>query len=752
MPVEYIRLSNRLGQVEATALRLPRLREVLEASRLDPDTTVIATYATTSGDYAEAVVIDVECDAIPSRNALGLRSPERIAVLMGEDQSVLPSVLALRADFPEGVHLNATRRGEPKWLCLYLAPARDVYRTWTGPGFLRQLRWWLVQTAQGTIHGADQPVELPFFDSSWEIIVPPNLAELRGQPDVRFALKHIGDMAEDGGTMFLQAQHGAPGQPEQFGVGIIDAPAAVQTGRLRLPFSYGDLDEEFKERGGDLAAVLRAMLGPLPNGGVRIAGASNRFVLLVNFPIVREAGAAVEATQSIALVATEGRLALGTKLGMYDVRDGVANNFVLIGDVKPEEGEWRAVPVAHAAVLKGPDSESFRKYSGVPGTGPKNAVLVGVGSLGGELLNLWLRAGWGEWSVIDPDHLKPHNLARHVGFARDLGKPKVLASEEFAAGIFGEKKLKSAFAADATDTTNAAMVQHLDGADLVVDCSTKLDFPRLSSRSERTARHVSMFLTPSGRGSVLMTEDAARTTRLGTLESQYYRAIINNHWGIGHLEKHLGSFWSGASCRDISYELPLSSVVVQAGTLAERLPRAIGIDEASILIWERDAETGAISTHTVVASKGHKWNLEPLVVHADEGLLAKLRQMRLDALPQETGGILVGYQDMSSNEVYIVDALPAPPDSKHSEGHFERGIDGMRERIQDIQSRTANIVSYIGEWHSHPRGHGAGQSMDDRIQAAILAIGMADDGLPFLQLIVGEGEIRVHGAMLRAIA
>jgi hypothetical protein len=583
------------------------------------------------------------------------------------------------------------------------------------------------------------------------VVVPPNLANLRQQPGAQFILQAASSATDEGGTVFLVAQQDMAARAQQFGVGILDAPNGVQGSRLQLPFSLGDLEVEFNERGGNLAESLKAALGQLPAGGVRTANAGNRFMLLVNFPVIRQAGGAVEATQAIALVAGEGRLGIGAKLGIYDIRDGVANNFALVGQAAPD-GNWRAIALEPASVLKGPDSVSFRHYSGIANVGPANAVLVGVGSLGGELLNLWLRAGWGEWSVVDPDHIKPHNLARHVAFARDLGKPKVVACDEFATAVFGTKKLKSAIEGDATDETTDAIRQLLDGADLVVDCSTKLDFPRQSSRSGRAARHVSVFLTPSGNGAVLISEDAARTNRLATLESQYYRAIINDHWGARHLERHLGTFWSGASCRDISYELPFSSVVVQAGTLAERLPRAIAIDEASILVWERDVDTGAVATHSVEATKGRTWNLDPLTVYADEGLLAKLRHMRAEMLPRETGGILVGYHDLSTNDVFIVDALSAPPDSKHSEGHFERGVEGMPERLREIHDRTANIVSYIGEWHSHPPGHGAKQSLDDRVQAAVLAFGMANDGLPFLQLIVGEGEIRVHGAVAKVLA
>jgi len=49
----------------------------------------------------------------------------------------------------------------------------------------------------------------------------------------------------------------------------------------------------------------------------------------------------------------------------------------------------------------------------------------------------------------------------------------------------------------------------------------------------------------------------------------------------------------------------------------------------------------------------------------------------------------------------------------------------------------------VGEWHSHPRGHSANASRDDVIQLVGLALEMVEDGLPALQLIVGEAEINV---------
>ena len=65
------------------------------------------------------------------------------------------------------------------------------------------------------------------------------------------------------------------------------------------------------------------------------------------------------------------------------------------------------------------------------------------------------------------------------------------------------------------------------------------------------------------------------------------------------------------------------------------------------------------------------------------------------------------------------------------------------------EGQTAHIVGYAGEWHSHPQGHSANASRDDIIQLVDLAVAMVEDGLPALQLIVGEGAINVSLAEAR---
>ncbi len=105
--------------------------------------------------------------------------------------------------------------------------------------------------------------------------------------------------------------------------------------------------------------------------------------------------------------------------------------------------------------------------------------------------------------------------------------------------------------------------------------------------------------------------------------------------------------------------------------------------------------------------------------------------------------MLLGYHDFNIKVVVIVAGLPAPPDGKASRDSFERGVVGLTEAVKDAGARTAGMVNYIGEWHSHPPGHSASPSRHDLVQLIHLTLGMSDDGLPAVQLIVGEHDLQL---------
>jgi Prokaryotic E2 family A/ThiF family/Prokaryotic homologs of the JAB domain len=745
MPLSYHELAA-FALADRAALCLRHSPELCHAIDRNPAISLLHVLREIDGSDREVLVVDVECDEIPNRNPVGLRSPERLAIVVGAGGDSPPAVLALRRDFPAVMHLNATPAGEPRSLCLYFEPHRSVMRSWTAPKFLRRMQWWLLKTSQGALHAADQPLELPFFDTGWELVIPADFDQLRQQAGLRFFASFI-EPAHLRGTSTLMLQAAAVGNAkvEGLGVAIIDCPPIVQGSRTDIPSTLGAAADELAGRGMELAAMLRDNLSQQIHAkGEALKGASDRFVVMLNMPVCREPGAPPERTQRLALLTAVGRLELGLRLGAYTCVDGQVFKDTPIGGRAPTEGDWRSLLTLPAAVLDAPNRHAFRTLSATPNDGPDAAVLVGAGALGSELLNLWTRAGWGFWTIIDSDHVKPHNLARHAAFFSQVGQPKASACQTLVELVRGSAGVVRAIVADACDRTSEGVDAALAAVSLVVDCSTTVDFPRLTSASAHTARHASVFLTPNGKGSVLLLEDQARLYRLRTLEAQYYRALLSHAWGQHHLDGHLGSFWSGASCRDISYKLPHSSVVAHAATLAEQLIRRHVQPQAAIQAWHRDPETGAVQVFDVPVHPPIVRLRGPLTVYLDKGLEDKLRQLRAAMLPAESGGVLLGYHDLNLGEAIIVDVLPPPPDSCHSTGHFERGVEGLLESYSEVQRRTGNVVGYLGEWHSHPPGHSAQQSPDDLLQLFKLALGMADDGLPVIQLIVGERDLELY--------
>jgi integrative and conjugative element protein (TIGR02256 family) len=183
--------------------------------------------------------------------------------------------------------------------------------------------------------------------------------------------------------------------------------------------------------------------------------------------------------------------------------------------------------------------------------------------------------------------------------------------------------------------------------------------------------------------------------------------------------------------------------------LAEQIQAAAEGDKALIRVWQRDPVLGGVTVHDVPVFTEQCMRLGDFRVFIDHGVEHQLRALRTQGFPNETGGILLGYYDFNIDAVIVVAGLPAAPDSQGTAHSFKRGVVGQVAALEDAAKRTGRMVSYIGDWHSHPPGHSAAPSQDDLIQLAHLALGMADDGLPAVQLIVGERDMRILQAEVK---
>lgn len=699
----------------------------------------------------EVLIVDVECDGVPSRNPAGIQYRERLALCVPEDNKAQVEVLALRKSFPVLMHQNHGARNGAASLCLYFEPTSTVMRTWTPQRFLRRIQWWLEQSAKGELHPADQPVEHLFFASKYELVLPWNLDELSKDPTVQLVVTRGAVRPDQGATFFLKAA----AKSEAIPTGSV-SPIELKLQPIvhgfveRDPETLGDLADLLSRRGDDLLPLLkRALSDGIGEWGARLGVAESFVLIILHIPIVRETGGEILRIARRAFLILNDARALGVATGalyLLEQRYYVEVESPILSR-KPAT-KWKCEPVFPMEVLQFQDCAAARKQSSVADEGPR-AVLVGAGSLGSSLLNLWARSGWGRWEVLDKDHVKPHNLVRHMAFARHVGQLKCDVIADLCSDATDGAATVTSIYGDACNLDVPAVREHLEGCEIIVDASAALEYPRLASSLDSLPRHASVFVTPSGNGSVLMIEDRSRTIRLRTLEAQYYRTLIRDDWGARHLDGNLATYWSGASCRDISVAMPYSRIIAHAGALAEQLMARAGSAQACLRVWEHDADTSAVSFHEVVPVGERCLDFGDLVVYFDEGLETHLKELRLAALPNETGGILLGYHDFNIGAIVVVDALPAPADSCASPVDFERGTSGLLAAVQEASRRTAGIVGYVGEWHSHPRGHSASPSQDDLFQLVEISLGMHDDGLPALQLIVGEGDIRVLQGAVR---
>ena len=112
--------------------------------------------------------------------------------------------------------------------------------------------------------------------------------------------------------------------------------------------------------------------------------------------------------------------------------------------------------------------------------------------------------------------------------------------------------------------------------------------------------------------------------------------------------------------------------------------------------------------------------------------------LRESKLPNETGGVLLGYIDLEHRIVYVVDTISSPLDSEEWPNLYIRGSLGLTRAVEQASSKTDAMLEYIGEWHSHPPGATTAPSDDDLKGFVYLTQLMGRDGLPALILIVGD--------------
>lgn len=690
-------------------------------------------------------VLDVSDGTFDIDNEAGILRVERIAVSYNPDSDHLPwDVRALRTDFPVTLHQNDTKKDEPISLCLYINDWKSVERSWTPELFLHRILWWLRSTAEGNIHAADQPIEQLFFTSPYVLLLPPDNEGKFGKKEYRLVFQ-----STEHHNCKIKTFRG-----EYIEAGIVDKASCqsisicvppidnnpVQTS----PGNLGELEQYLTSLDSGLLDPLKSAIESIVDEtGIPVSHNPDLDFLLIIVGIPRVRDEKVERLDMLGFGLRANIGDLGEALGVLN-KSPTDNNWYktqFIGGFQADTDDgWKAITIDPYQIQLYPTAEKIRRISGIDQDdhGPKG-IIAGVGSLGSALAEIWNREAWGNWLYVDDDLVQAHNLPRHLATDYFIGTPKTLAVRTFTQNTFLTENDEPPEDYTGSILDNEASLDEAKAsADLIVDVTTTLHVPRDLSEINHSPRLASVFFTPSGMASVMLLEDGDRATRSSHLEAQYYRAILNSGWGKYHLTGHSGQFWVGAGCRDVSSVISNELVQIHAATLARQLRKSVNKPDARICIWDYDDESGGLHPIEVPVYPVRSVSLGDWKVLWDVGFEDSISIERTKKLPNETGGILRGLVDQKTKTMYLVDWSEQPIDSFATPSSFNRGQKGQDQIIMDGAQRTAGIVSYIGDWHSHPPRCAAAPSQYDQKLLMSLSEQLLHSGTPALMLIVGE--------------
>ena len=732
-----------LANVDADALSIPKAKDLadfLRAGRSE-GARLINCWRSADGDV-EGLTIEVSV-SVPQRPVHDIKSNEIIVIRFGSDDRFPPGVYSPRPDFPYAPHTNLQTPGRWRSLCPYDQPWYEVRFDWTPARFIGRIAWWLAETAHGSLHQPDQPLEPLLFGSYSDLIVPDEIMAMR-RVSHRWAKGRRIDRMGGNYTLTLDGLTGVPktGAENQYVV-VVMTTRPMTHGLIRsTPRTLGELHELMLEGGINVNRELKAIFAGWSRRFIADElkdVLANRLVIVVRLPKRRRDGGKVENVEFRAFEALDVVGTVGARLGIEwngsEIDDQISS--VVRQQNGPETG------LALLNVREVFSKALARRSNGLSQTGSDPEVTaIGAGALGSPVLTNLTRSGYGRLTIVDEDVLHPHNLARHTLGAPYIGWYKAEALASDLSTMMPDEPLVRSIVTDVLYPGGKAseLEAAYQDADLILDMAASIPVSRhLLYDVSSDARRVSLFLNPSGKALTLLAEDAGREIRLDSLEMQFYRAIERD-LGLASLLEHPDRIRIGQTCRDISAEISQDDVAIHGGMGSRSVRQLSECDSARIRTWLSDEHDNYQLVMDIEPAAPIQHTKGEWTVVLDTELLDTLARMRECRLPNETGGVLLGSCDRSRKILYVVDALPSPQDSEERKTSYIRGTEGLSKEVERIVHVTGSNLAYVGEWHSHPDGHGVEPSGDDKRLLDWIRAGIEEEGETGLMCIIGGGK------------
>jgi integrative and conjugative element protein (TIGR02256 family) len=127
------------------------------------------------------------------------------------------------------------------------------------------------------------------------------------------------------------------------------------------------------------------------------------------------------------------------------------------------------------------------------------------------------------------------------------------------------------------------------------------------------------------------------------------------------------------------------------------------------------------------------------VVWLPRPLIRRMLEATTRAGERETGGMLVGYEGADRPEIVVTDLIDAGPRARRDEYEFHPDGRWQRRELARVYQESGRVVTFLGDWHSHPHGLPVPSETDLETAARTAANERARAPRP-LTLILGRDE------------
>lgn len=664
--------------------------------------------------------------------------------------------VTLRADFDRShPHLLPASSSEPPKPCYIDGSPRDLIRLRGPQGLVTQLADWLEKAARAELINPTQgwePVRRDHLDDFVEV----DAVALRSRVDAK------------GGGTFYQAPFTM----------VTNGDWRCYCAHFIGPTTLRDNSlQEWSQRFGQVGLGIVVWPGRAASGGPFLAG---RYLpesvssVAELFDHAKSLGVADHLKAQIGLLQRRLKFLTGSSPVLISIILMARRPIDVIGQDSPIEllpyvveiqrtSDLDETSLCHVRLAAQRDVISdklMRRMSGKPVSHNPRWTLLGAGSIGSKLALHLAREGSAPRIVVDNGNLRPHNFARHGLLPRHRieafndGKTQALID---AIGLLGQTTSgfhRDVVALCALGGDDERKTAWPNGTQFIVDSTGSpavTDALCLPMVLLSRPRAIETSLMGGGRVAYLAVEGASSNPNVQDIAAEAYRLISASPTLKETVFAKSGDLVQvGQGCSTLTARMSDATLSAPVPAMAMTLSRMLNGDstnDGEIILGELDEDLlgqqwnrHAVPPFTIVAGTGTGAPSVRIAAH-----VANIIERAICARPNvETGGVLMGRFNETTNSFHIVDAIPPPADSEFSASLFLLGIEGLAEVLQSYIDRANGTLFPVGTWHNHLAESSA--SRTDLATGVQMAFAQT-----FPALIIIRTPERFHGLVVDAI-